>query len=57
MDDVFLELNDKNIHSELVNQDVLYITGRNDHFVPFKMHGLLLMLFLPKKARHKIIAR
>ncbi|MFC2129618.1 alpha/beta hydrolase family protein [Bacteroidota bacterium] len=40
--DVFLELNDKNIHSELVRQDVLYLTGRKDHFVPFKMHKLQL---------------
>ena len=40
--DIFLALNDKNIHSELVKQDVLVITGRNDHFVPFKMHNLQL---------------
>ena len=40
--DLFLELNDRNIHSELVKQDVLYLTGRNDHFVPFKMHDLQL---------------
>jgi len=40
--DLFLELNDLNIHSELVKQDVLYLTGRNDHFVPFKMHDLQL---------------
>lgn len=40
--EIFLTLNDKNIHSELVKQDVLYITGRNDHFVPFKMHDLQL---------------
>jgi len=40
--DLWLELNDKNIHSELVKQDVLYLTGRNDHFVPFKMHDLQL---------------
>lgn len=40
--DVWLKLNDKNIHSELVKQDVLYLTGRNDHFVPFKMHALQL---------------
>jgi len=43
--DIFLELNDKNIHAELVKQDVLYITGRNDHFVPFKMHDLQLKAF------------
>lgn len=38
--DIFLELNDQNIHSELVKQDVLYLTGRNDHFVPYKMHDV-----------------
>jgi len=40
--DIFLELNEKNIHSELVKQEVLLITGRNDHFVPYKMHDLQL---------------
>ena len=40
--DAWLQLNDKNIHSELVKQDVLYLTGRNDHFVPFKMHNMQL---------------
>ena len=38
--DVWLQLNEKNLHSELVKQDVLYLTGRNDHFIPFKMHDL-----------------
>jgi len=40
--DVWLQLNEKNLHSELVKQDVLYLTGREDHFVPFKMHDLQL---------------
>jgi len=40
--DIFLELNEKNIRSELVKQEVLLITGRNDHFVPYKMHDLQL---------------
>ncbi len=38
--DVWLQLNKENLHSELVKQDVLYLTGRNDHFVPFKMHDI-----------------
>ena len=38
--DIWLKLNEKNLHSEMVKQDVLYLTGRNDHFVPFKMHDL-----------------
>jgi pimeloyl-ACP methyl ester carboxylesterase len=36
--DVAQELNNKNLHSELVKQDVLILTGTDDHFIPFKMH-------------------
>jgi pimeloyl-ACP methyl ester carboxylesterase len=32
-----MQLNEENLHSERVTQDVLYLTGRNDHFIPFKM--------------------
>ena len=38
--DVWLQLNEKNLKSELVNQDVLILTGRNDHFIPFKAHAM-----------------
>jgi pimeloyl-ACP methyl ester carboxylesterase len=38
--DVVLQLNEKNLHSELVKQDVLILTGREDHFIPFKMHDM-----------------
>jgi pimeloyl-ACP methyl ester carboxylesterase len=38
--DVAMQLNSENLHSELVNQDVLILTGREDHFIPFKMHAL-----------------
>jgi pimeloyl-ACP methyl ester carboxylesterase len=37
--DVALQMNEKNLHSELVKQDVLILTGREDHFIPFKMHA------------------
>ena len=37
---LFLQLNEKNLHSDLVNQDVLILTGREDHFIPFKMHDM-----------------
>jgi pimeloyl-ACP methyl ester carboxylesterase len=37
--DVLFQLNERNLHSELVKQDVLILTGREDHFIPFKMHG------------------
>jgi alpha-beta hydrolase superfamily lysophospholipase len=36
--DVLMQFNEKNLHSELVQQDVLILTGREDHLVPFKMH-------------------
>ncbi len=38
--DVLLQLNEENLHSNLVKQDVLILTGRKDHLVPFKMHNL-----------------
>jgi alpha-beta hydrolase superfamily lysophospholipase len=38
--DVLLQLNEENLHSNLVKQDVLILTGREDHLVPFKMHNL-----------------
>ncbi len=36
--EIYLQMNEENIHSELVKQDVLILTGREDHFIPFKMH-------------------
>ncbi len=38
--DVVLQLNERNLHSGLVKQDVLILTGREDHFIPFKMHDM-----------------
>ncbi len=38
--DVAKQLNSKNLHSEKVIQDVLILTGREDHFIPFKMHAM-----------------
>jgi pimeloyl-ACP methyl ester carboxylesterase len=37
--EIYLQMNEQNIHSELVKQDVLLLAGREDHFVPFKMHA------------------
>ena len=34
------DMNAENLHSDLVKQDVLILTGRNDHFIPFKMHRM-----------------
>lgn len=38
--DVARQMNAENLHSDLVKQDVLVLTGRNDHFIPFKMHRM-----------------
>jgi hypothetical protein len=36
--DMIFELNERNLHSELVKQDVMILTGSKDHFIPYKMH-------------------
>ena len=38
--DIARDMNAENLHSELVKQDVLILTGRNDHFIPYKMHRM-----------------
>ncbi|MBE9505756.1 MAG: alpha/beta fold hydrolase, partial [Chloroflexi bacterium] len=38
--DVVLQLSARNLHSELVQQDVLILTGCEDHFIPLKMHDM-----------------
>jgi len=38
--DVLLQLNEENLHSDLVKQDVLVLTGKKDHMIPFKMHDM-----------------
>lgn len=38
--EIYLALNEDNIHSELVKQDVLILNGSEDHFVPVKMHRM-----------------
>jgi pimeloyl-ACP methyl ester carboxylesterase len=38
--DVITELNEKNLHSDMVTQDVLILTGKEDHFIPLKMHDM-----------------
>ena len=40
--DFYLQLNEQNIHSELVKQDVLILSGEKDHLVPGKMHDMQL---------------
>jgi pimeloyl-ACP methyl ester carboxylesterase len=38
--DVMMQLNAKNLLSWLVQQDVLILTGKEDHFIPLKMHHM-----------------
>ena len=38
--DVLLQFNEENLHSDSVRQDVLILTGKEDHMVPLKMHNL-----------------
>ena len=38
--DDLLQLNEENLHSDLVKQDDLVLTGGNDHMIPFKVHNL-----------------
>jgi pimeloyl-ACP methyl ester carboxylesterase len=33
-----LELNEENLHSDLVKQDVLIMASRDDHFIPYRLH-------------------
>lgn len=53
--EIWLQLNKENLHSELVKQDVLYLTGKNDHFVPFKMHDLQLKALTNVKSLTDIV--
>ncbi len=56
--DLYLQLNEMNIHSELVMQDVLILTSRNDHFIPFKMHEMqIIALKNAKSVEGRIFTR
>lgn len=36
---IYVDMNAENLHAERVRQDVLIMAGREDHLVPFRMHG------------------
>jgi pimeloyl-ACP methyl ester carboxylesterase len=36
--DFAFQLNEENLHSDLVKQDVLILTSKDDHFIPFRLH-------------------
>jgi len=35
-------MNSKNLHADKIKQDVMIITGKDDHFIPFKLHAPLI---------------
>lgn len=37
-----LDMNEANIKPERITQDVLILTARNDHFIPIKMHNIMI---------------
>lgn len=38
--DIVMQLNSRNLLSWFVDQDVLILTGAEDHFIPLKMHDM-----------------
>ena len=38
--DVLLQFNEENLSSDLITQDVLILTGKEDHLIPFKTHQM-----------------
>jgi hypothetical protein len=38
--DIVMQLNARNLLSRFVDQDVLILTGAEDHFIPLKMHDM-----------------
>ena len=38
--DILLQFNEENLHSDKVKQDVLILTGNEDHMIPLKTHHL-----------------
>jgi len=48
-------MNGKNSQPDKITQDVLVITGRNDHFIPIKMHKMLIKKLTNAKSVKGII--
>ncbi|MCD6424112.1 MAG: alpha/beta fold hydrolase [Anaerolineales bacterium] len=38
--DILLQFNEENLSSDLITQDVLILTGKEDHLIPFKTHQM-----------------
>lgn len=37
-----LDMNESNLHTENITQDVLVLSSKNDHFIPIKMHKMII---------------
>ncbi|UCE39060.1 MAG: alpha/beta fold hydrolase, partial [Thermoplasmata archaeon] len=48
--DVLLRINEDNLHSDSIQQDVLILTGRKDHLIPFKMHNMQVKALIHAKS-------
>jgi pimeloyl-ACP methyl ester carboxylesterase len=48
--EIYVHMNDKNIHTELVKQDVLILSGSKDHFIPLKMHDMQIRALMNAKS-------
>jgi pimeloyl-ACP methyl ester carboxylesterase len=48
--ELYVLMNDKNIHAELVKQDVLILSGSKDHFIPLKMHDMQIRALMNAKS-------
>ena len=45
-----MQMNSQNLHCDLIKQDVLVLTGKNDYFIPFKLHNNLIHSFSNDKS-------
>jgi hypothetical protein len=46
----FIEFNEENLKSFLVTQDVLILTGAEDHFIPLKLHHMQVAALINAKS-------
>ena len=48
--DFLLQFNEENLHSDKVKQDVLILTGKEDHMIPLKTHHLQVKALINAKS-------
>jgi pimeloyl-ACP methyl ester carboxylesterase len=49
------KMNGKNLHADKIGQDLLIITGRDDHFIPFKLHDKMIKAMKNAKSLTDIV--